>query len=136
MFINAVIFLPAAAALALGLVPRAAQRAQRAIALAGALATFGLSLRFLWAPAGGWQQSIPWIGGAWTAAYHVRADGWSLFFVLLTTFVAVPVVWAAFSYPDPRRLRGYMVLLLLFETTLLGLFTAADLLLFYAYWDL
>ncbi|MBC5823444.1 MAG: NADH-quinone oxidoreductase subunit M [Candidatus Eremiobacteraeota bacterium] len=137
MLLNTVIFLPLAAAVILLLVPKGDARPAKAIALAGAVATFALSLAFLGAgPNASAQFSIPWITGALPASYHLRVDGISLFFVLLTTLVSVPAIWAAFSYADQRRLRGYLFLLLAFETTLLGVFTAGDLLLFYVYWDL
>jgi NADH-quinone oxidoreductase subunit M len=135
--IDVMIFLPALFAVALMLVPRTNAPVLKALALLGTLATFIVSLSFLKIGANGVvQTSSAWIGGAVTAAYHVRVDGLSLFFILLTTFVAVPAVWAAFSFADAKRLRGYLALLLLFEWTLLGLFTAGDLLLFYVYWDL
>lgn len=135
--ISTIVFLPAVFALVLLLVPKAQTRILKALALLGSAATFVLSLSFLRvAPNGVAQDSLDWIGGAVAAAYHVRVDGISLFFVLLTTLVTVPATWAAWSYADAARLRGYLVLLLLFEWTLLGLFTAGDLLLFYIYWDL
>jgi NADH-quinone oxidoreductase subunit M len=135
--ISAMVFLPALFALALLLVPKSQTRMLKVLALLGSAATFALSLSFLSvAPNGIAQDSLAWIGGAVAAAYHVRVDGISLFFVLLTTLVAVPAVWAAWSYADASLLRGYLVLLLLFEWTLLGLFTAGDLLVFYIYWDL
>jgi NADH-quinone oxidoreductase subunit M len=135
--ISVMIFLPALTALALLLVPKSKLRVLKGLALLGSLATFVLSLSFLRvAPNGIAQDSLDWIGGAVAAAYHVRVDGISLFFVLLTTLVAVPATWAAWSYADASRLRSYLVLLLLFEWTLLGLFTAGDLLVFYIYWDL
>jgi NADH-quinone oxidoreductase subunit M len=137
MLIDYIVFLPLVTALALLIIPRAATGALKGVALLGAVATFVLSLGLL---AVGWgkilEQSVPWISGAWTAAYHVRVDGFNVFFVLLTTLVSVAAIWAAFSYADERRLRGFLFLLLTFETTLLGLFTARDLLLFYVYWDL
>ena len=135
--ISVMVFVPALAALALLLVPRTQKAALKAIALAAASAAFVLSLTFLRVVPGGIaQDSFAWIGGAVAAAYHVRIDGLSLFFVLLTTIVALPAIWAAFSYADAEKLRGYLALLLFFEWTLLGLFTAGDLLLFYIYWDL
>ena len=135
--ISVMVFVPAIAALALLLVPRTQPVALKALALTATLATFVFSLSFLGVVPGGIaQETFAWIGGPVAAAYHVRIDGLSLFFVLLTTLVSVPAVWAAFSYADAMRLRGYLVLLLLFEWTLLGLFTAGDLLLFYIYWDL
>ena len=137
MMIDYVVFLPLVTALALLIIPRTASAALKGVALLGAVATFVLSLAMLAIGRGEiLDQSVPWIAGAWTAAYHVRVDGLSLFFVLLTTLVSAAAVWGAFSYADARRLRGYLCLLLIFETTLLGLFTAGDLLLFYVYWDL
>ncbi len=137
MIINIVIFLPAVTAIALLFIRREAPAALKGVALLGAVATFAISLGFI---AGGFgsefDQSIPWISGSWTAAYHVHVGGLSAYFVLLTTLVSAAAIWGAFSYADSGKLRGYLALLLLFETTLLGLFTAADLLLFYVYWDL
>ncbi len=113
----------------------------RIVPILGTLVTLGMSVGF----AAGYfalgstatTDSVhAWIGGPWVAAYHVRIDASNVFFVLLTAFVAVPAVWAAWTYADAARLRGFMCLLLAFETTLLGLFTAGDLLLFYIYWDL
>lgn len=137
MLINTVIFLPLAAGLVLLCVPRSQSAALKAIALAGSALTFLLSLAFLSVGVNASADlSVPWISGTWLAAYHVRVDALSLFFVLLTTLLGALCVWAAFSYADRGRLRGYLFLILAFETTLLGLFTAADLLLFYIYWDL
>lgn len=137
MLIDTVVFLPLLTALALLLVPRPATGALKGVALFGAVATFALSLAFL--PLGtatAADQSVPWISGTWLAAYHVRVDALRLFFVILTTLLGAACIWASFSYAQVSRLRGFLFLLLAFETTLLGLFTAADLLLFYIYWDL
>ncbi|HZV78789.1 MAG TPA: NADH-quinone oxidoreductase subunit M [Candidatus Binatus sp.] len=135
--ISVLVFLPALFAIALLLVPRTNTSLLKGIALAGTVGTFALSCVLLPAAPGSPVQEVSdWIHGAVGAAYHVRVDGISLWFVLLTTLVAIPAVWSAFSYRDVARLRGYLVLLLLFEWTLLGLFTAGDLLLFYIYWDL
>jgi NADH-quinone oxidoreductase subunit M len=137
MMIDLVIFLPAITAVVLLCIPRRAHGALKGVALTGAVATFVLSLSFIVNGFGAeYDQWIPWISGAWTAAYHVYVGGLSVYFVLLTTLVSVAAIWGAFSYPDADKLRGFLALLLLFETTLLGLFTAADLLLFYVYWDL
>ena len=137
MLVNTVIFLPLVAGLVVLALPRIATAALKTVALAGSTITFLLSLAFL--PLGvnvSAQFSAPWINAGWTAVYHVRVDALSLFFVLLTTLASALCIWAAFSYRDLQRLRGFLFLLLAFETTLLGLFTAADLLLFYVYWDL
>src|SRR5215472_2277903 len=99
--ISAMVFLPALAALLLLLVPKSSTSILKAIALLASVATFIISLSFLGvAPNGIAQDSMAWISGAVAAAYHVRVDGISLFFVLLTTVIAVPAMWAAFSYAD------------------------------------
>ena len=137
MLIDYIIILPLVTAIALLIIPRGAAGALKGVALLGAVATFVLSLGLLALGRGEvLDQSIPWISGAWIAAYHVRVDGMSEFFILLPTLVSAAAIWAAFSYADQRRLRGFLCMLLIFETTLLGLFTAGDLLLFYVYWDL
>jgi len=113
MIIDVVIFLPAITALVLLCVRREAVNALKGIALAGAAITFILSLGFI---AGGFgssfEQVVPWISGAWTAAYHLYVGGIGVYFVLLTTLVGVAVIWGAFSYDNPGRLRGYLALLL------------------------
>ena len=137
MLINTVVFLPLIAGLVLLMVPRSAAAVLKGIALSGSVLTFLFSLAFLTLGINSRAEfSVPWISGTWIAAYHVRVDALSVFFVLLTTLLSALCVWAAFSYTDANRLRGYLFLILAFETTLLGLFTAADLLLFYIYWDL
>jgi NADH-quinone oxidoreductase subunit M len=136
-FIDTVIFLPLVTGIVLLCVPRSATRALKAIALGGAIVTFMLSLAFVsLGPNTAADQSVAWIWMPWTAAYHIRIDALRVFFVILTTLVSAASIWAAFSYAQVQRLRGFLFLLLAFETTLLGLFTAADLLLFYIYWDL
>lgn len=133
-------FVPLVFGLATLLVPRGSGWV-RLLPLVGSLVTLliGVDLAVSYFAYGGSPQTWsihPWISVPWTAAYSVRVDGISIWFVLLTAFVAVPALWAAWTYPDEARLRSFMFLLLAFETTLLGLFTAADLLVFYVYWDL
>ena len=133
-------FVPILFGLLMLLVPRGNQWV-RIVPILGAVVTFGMSLGFALGFFALGETSTTssvhaWITGPWTAAYHVRVDAISIFFVLLTTFVSVPAIWAAWSYRDAARQRGFLFLLLAFESTLLGLFTAADLLVFYVYWDL
>lgn len=133
-------FVPLAFGIVTLFVPRGS-RWVRALPIAGALAAFVIAVVFAasyFANGGSALTSSihPWISGPWTASYSVRVDAVSSWFVLLTSFVSVPALWAAWTYADEARRRSFMFLLLAFETTLLGLFTAADLLVFYVYWDL
>jgi len=66
--------------------------------------------------------------------YHLGIDGISLFIVLLTTLlsaIAVLSSWTAIK----DRVKAYMVLMLLMETAMLGVFVSLDLFLFYAFWE-
>jgi NADH-quinone oxidoreductase subunit M len=139
--IDAVVFVPAIFAVLLLFINKQDSITLRWVSVVGATTAFGLSVGlaagyFAFGPTATTDFSLPWITWPWAASYHVGINGLNLFFVLLTTFVSVPAIWAAWTYADAGRLRGYLMLLLSFETTLLGLFTAVDLLVFYVYWDL
>src|SRR5690349_18825994 len=104
MLIDTLIFLPLVTALVLLLIPRRSTAALKGTALAGAAATFALSLVFLTlGPNVAADQSVPWISGTWLASYHVRIDSLRLFFVILTTLVSAACIWAAFSYATVER---------------------------------
>jgi NADH-quinone oxidoreductase subunit M len=67
-------------------------------------------------------------------SYNVGVDGISVWLVLLTTGLFFLAVVAA-SIRLPERGRGFLALLLLAETGLIGLFVAGDLVLFYVFWE-
>jgi NADH-quinone oxidoreductase subunit M len=79
------------------------------------------------------QQNIPWIPDL-SIQYHVGIDGISLFIVLLTTLISMLAVlssWTAIT----ERVKEYMLLMLVLETTMLGVFVSLDLFLFYVFWE-
>lgn len=65
--------------------------------------------------------------------YSVGVDGISLAMVLLTTVVMLFAVVA--SWTIEKNLRGYLALLLILETGVLGAFLALDLFLFYVFYE-
>jgi NADH-quinone oxidoreductase subunit M len=73
-----------------------------------------------------WYQAI-------NAAYHLGVDGISLPMVLLTTLLTPLAVLTSFSITE--RVKAYMLLFLLLETGMLGVFLALDLLLFFVFWE-
>jgi len=77
-------------------------------------------------------QAVPWIR-AFNIEYRVGVDGLSLPLVLLTTFICVLACVA--SWNIDRLTRGYMVLFLLLESGILGVFLALDLFLFYVFFE-
>ena len=77
-------------------------------------------------------QDVPWIP-AFNVHYKVGVDGLSLPMLLLTTFVMPLAVLAGWN--DDRMGRGYLALLLVLESLLIGVFVSLDLFLFYAFFE-
>ncbi|HYS30328.1 MAG TPA: NADH-quinone oxidoreductase subunit M, partial [Candidatus Limnocylindria bacterium] len=78
-----------------------------------------------------YDENHPWIKAV-GAAYHLGVDGVSMPLVLLTTLLFLTAVLA--SWRVRERLKEYMVLLLLTQTAITGVFAALDYLLLVAFW--
>src|SRR6202451_333101 len=66
--------------------------------------------------------------------YHMGVDGFSLWLVVLTTFLTplcVLISWKSIH----DRVKEFFILLLILETALIGVFTSLDLFLFYFFWE-
>ncbi|MFL6215259.1 MAG: NuoM family protein [Blastocatellia bacterium] len=75
---------------------------------------------------------IPFIG----ARYQLGVDGLALVLVMLTTLIGVVAVICSWNYiRDKGREKEYYVMLLLLQTGMLGAFVAADLFLFFVFWE-
>jgi NADH-quinone oxidoreductase subunit M len=132
------IFLPlvGVAALAIGR-HRFGDREARWIALVTALATFAVSLVIL----ADFDRSAPGyqlVEQAWWVKslglqYLVGVDGFSLWMVLLSTFL-FPISILA-SWPITKNVRMYMGAMLALETAVLGSFLSLDLLLFFLFFE-
>jgi NADH-quinone oxidoreductase subunit M len=77
-------------------------------------------------------ESARWIGTG--IGYKLGVDGISVLFVLLTAFIMPVCILASWTSID-RRVSDYMVAFLVLETTIMGVFTALDLVLFYVYFE-
>lgn len=66
--------------------------------------------------------------------YHTGVDGVSLWLVLLSTFMVPGAIMASFSIE--RRVREFMIFMLLLETGMIGVFVSLDLFLFYLFWEI
>jgi NADH-quinone oxidoreductase subunit M len=75
------------------------------------------------------------IGGFFQMNYNVGIDGISLWLVLLTTFIMPITVLSTWKGVN-KGVKGFMALLLLLETAMLGAFISLDLFLFYIFWEL
>ncbi len=137
--LSIVTFLPALAALILGLFLRggteAADKNAKWLALFATGATFVISLFILFQfdPANTGMQMVE--QGDWLLGlqYKLGVDGISVLFVMLTTFM-MPLVIAA-SWDVKVRVKEYMIAFLLLETLMLGVFMALDLVLFYLFFE-
>ncbi len=136
--LSVLVFLPLLAAVVL-LVPALPDAAARWAFVAVTLVEVALAGAF-WAvyddPGPGalaFEADVPWIPGV-DAGYHVGLDGLSLPLVAMTTVVFAAC--AVHALAEQRRPRLQAALFLALETTCLGLFAAADLLLFFVFFDL
>ena len=130
-------FLPLVGAVVIMLV--GSQRAARWIALATTLGTLAISAPLYWSfdKASGALQSedlAEWIP-EWNIAYRMGVDGISLPFVLLTALLSVLCVGGSWT-GIRTRVRAFYAALLVAETAMIGLFAAANLLLFFVFWEL
>lgn len=73
---------------------------------------------------------IPSIG----ASYHLGIDGMSLLLILLTTFLVFIGLLSSLN-SIRQKVKEYLILFLFLETTMLGVFSSLDLLLFFLFWE-
>src|SRR6056297_1503590 len=67
--------------------------------------------------------------------YNVGVDGISLWLVMLTTFIMPITVLSTWKAVE-KNTKGFMAMLLLLQTGMLGAFISLDLFLFYVFWEL
>src|SRR5205814_2798783 len=77
-------------------------------------------------------QQVSWIP-AFNIDYKLGIDGLSFPLVILSTFICMLACLA--SWNIDKMLKGYMVLFLLLETGILGVFLALDFFLFYVFFE-
>lgn len=75
----------------------------------------------------------PWIP-ALKIEYSLGIDGISLLLVLLTTLVMPICVLASWRYIE-KRVKEFMVCLLIMESAMIGVFCALDAILFFVFWE-
>ncbi|MBT4866878.1 MAG: NADH-quinone oxidoreductase subunit M [Planctomycetaceae bacterium] len=73
-----------------------------------------------------------WIG-QWNINYTLGYDGISVPLVLLTSFVSLLSLLAAWNIK--KHVRGFLILFLLLESGMLGVFLSLDFFLFYVFWE-
>ena len=138
MSITLTLLIPVATALLLLCIPKDKTAELRITALFGSLATLAFSLTLLGGFAAqygaGFQftekhEGVPSL----LVHYHVGIDGISLPLILLTSFISLWAMVASWSIT--KQIKGYLILFLLLETGMLGVFMATDFFLFYVFWE-
>jgi NADH-quinone oxidoreductase subunit M len=115
------------------------ERPARWIALATTLTTLVISAPLYWRfdkASSGLQfvESANWIP-TWNINYRMGVDGISLPFILLAALLSVLCVGASWTAVRTRA-REFYASLLVAETAMIGLFAAANLFLFFVFWEL
>jgi NADH-quinone oxidoreductase subunit M len=134
------IFLPTIAAACLSVFrddSPGAISAMRNFAAAATAATFMLTLMVLSkfdSAVAGMQMQVAheWIP-SWNVYYRLGIDGISMPLILLTGLISFLAMLASWSIT--KQVKGYLILFLLLETGMLGVFMATDFLLFYVFWE-
>ena len=131
------IFTPTIFAVLLMAFDKKAEEGMRVFTLIGTVVTFLLSLmvwqRFNMEEAGYQMQVVcNWIP-TWNIEYRLGVDGISLPLVLLTGLVSALAAVASWSIKE--KIRGYLILFLLLETGMMGVFLSLDFFLFYVFWE-
>jgi len=105
--------------------------------LATTLATFALSL-YIWSgfdttsAAFQFVEEKNWLGSG--LVYKMGVDGFSMPFVLLTTFLMPFAILASWDSIQ-KRVKEYMIAFLVLETLMVGVFCALDIVLFYLFFE-
>jgi len=130
-------FLPLAGALFIWLFVRGEQAVRwtaLAISVVTFLVTIPLATHFDTTTAHmQFEEFHRWIP-AFNINYQLGVDGISMPFILLTSLLTVICVISAWECIE-KRVKEYMIAFLVLETTLIGVFSALDAILFYFFWE-
>jgi NADH-quinone oxidoreductase subunit M len=141
--LSIVIWLPVVGALLLLLISnRDGQKDAlvRQITFAVSVLTFAATLALWWgfdptATGAEFQfvERLPWIP-AFGIEYYLGIDGISLMLIVLTGFLT-PIALLSSWESIEKKVKEFSIFMLLLETSMLGVFAALDLFLFYVFWD-
>ncbi|MEW6154811.1 MAG: NADH-quinone oxidoreductase subunit M [Actinomycetota bacterium] len=136
------IFLPAAGAVFVAMVPRSEETILKSVALLFTLATaavctymlvnfdFDQTARLQFVVDNRWIEVI-------NSRYHIALDGISLPLMLLSAGITVLcVIYSWDHFPEPHNPKAFLMLMLILETGMIGTFAAQDLILFFVFFEL
>jgi NADH-quinone oxidoreductase subunit M len=140
-FLSVLTAAPLIGALLVGFMPRSRPELAKIVALAWSLGVLALTV-VMWAAfaTGGerfqFRESYSWIP-QWGANFTFAADGIALVMLMLIAVLVPLVILASWHDADDARrsVPAYFALLLVLECTMIGVFAAADILLFYVFFE-
>jgi NADH-quinone oxidoreductase subunit M len=135
--LSLVTFLPLLGAVLMIFIPKEKASLHRYFALTFALVTFiaSLAIYFHFDGATAEPQLVEkagWLG--YGINYHLGVDGISLWLIMLTTFL-MPIVILSSWTSIQKRVKEYLIFMLLLETGIIGVFVSLNLFLFYVFWE-
>jgi NADH-quinone oxidoreductase subunit M len=140
-FLSILTLLPLVGAVVVAFIPKTKSELAKIVALVWSLAVLVLSI-VMWIAykAGGdrfqFHESYAWIP-TWDARFTLATDGIALVMLMLIAVLMPVVILASWhdAEPSKRSVPIYFSLLLLFEFTMIGVFAAADVFLFYVFFE-
>jgi NADH-quinone oxidoreductase subunit M len=131
------IFLPLLGALVIWLFVRgddAVRRASLSVSIMTFLVTLPLALQFDTTTSHmQFEEFHQWIP-AFNINYQLGVDGISMPFIILTSLLTIICIISAWQCIQ-SRVKEYMIAFLILETTLIGVFSSLDAILFYFFWE-
>jgi NADH-quinone oxidoreductase subunit M len=132
---------PAVGAAVVASLPRSRPGLAKTVALVWSLAVLGLTIAMYVAfkvngPRFQFRESYPWIR-AWGTRFTLEADGIALVMLALIALLVPLVILASWNDAESgkRSVPAYFGLLLALESTMIGVFAAADVFLFYVFFE-
>ena len=137
-YLSVLIWLPIAAGIGVLLLGDKNLAAARWLALAASVATLLISLPLMVHFNSGtadfqFSEKVEWIT-RFHSFYALGVDGIAMPLVVLTAFITIPVIIAAWTVIEQRPAQ-YFAAFLIMEGLMIGVFSATDALLFYFFWE-
>jgi NADH-quinone oxidoreductase subunit M len=135
------VFLPAAGALVMLLIPKAEEQAHKWVSLVAVLASAAMGVAVLADFNYDRTADLQFVvNERWIdvihARYFVGIDGLSVPLVALTLLITpLCIIYSWNHFPEPRNAKAFLILLLVLQTGMLGTFVAQDLILFFVFFE-
>jgi NADH-quinone oxidoreductase subunit M len=135
--LSLITFLPLAGAILLIFIHHSRENFLRFLSLFIAIITFFFSLVLYFnfndqIPDPQFVEQADWLG--YGINYHIGVDGISLFLILLTTLLIPIIILSSWRYIQ-KRVKEYLIFMLILETGIIGVFVSLNLFLFYVFWE-